>query len=70
MNQCDHAYAKVRFDRASIDWFSQNLHLVACPETRAEIWRYFWVLVREERQMSSIEFLEFAQRQLQYETVE
>ena len=49
LNQDDHAYARVRFDRSSIDWFVRNLHLIEDPLTRAEIWRYFWLLVREER---------------------
>lgn len=62
INQDDHAYAKIRFDRDSINWFSHNLHLVGNTMTRAEIWRYFWILVREERQMSSVDFLKFAQK--------
>ena len=49
LNQGDYAYAKIGFDKASINWFCQNLQIIADPMTRAEIWRYFWVLVREER---------------------
>ena len=49
LNQDDFAYAKLRFDPASMSWFKRNLHLISDPQTRAEIWRYFWVSVREER---------------------
>ena len=71
INQDDHVYANVCFDSQSIDWFKNNLQHVLDPMTRAQIWRYFWVMVRGEQcQMSSFEYLEFAQKQLAFETVE
>jgi len=41
VNEGEHAYAKVRFDSNSTDWFTQNLHLVEDSLTRGTIWRYF-----------------------------
>lgn len=69
MNFGEHAYAKVRFDPASIDWLTENLHRVKDPLTRSSIWRYFWMLVMD-RQMSSLKYIEFVQRQLPHETVD
>lgn len=48
INQGNHAYAKVRFDSKSIDWFTKNLWKVKDAGTRASIWRYFWYLVMDK----------------------
>ena len=41
VNEGEHAYAKVRFDQCSINWFTDNLHLVEDSLTRGSIWRHF-----------------------------
>jgi aminopeptidase N len=58
LNQDDHAYAKVRFDRHSINWLTENLSHISDALTRAAIWRYFWMLVMD-RKMSSLKYVEF-----------
>jgi hypothetical protein len=69
LNHGSHAYAKVRFDDTSIDWFTQNLSQVESAVTRAAIWRYFWMLVMD-KQMSSVKYIEFVRRNLPTESVE
>jgi len=69
VNKNEHAYAKVRFDAQSIDWFTDNLHRVSDAVTRAAIWRYFWMLVMD-KQTTSLKFIEFIQKQLPHENVE
>ena len=66
LNEGEHAYAKVRFDQDSIDWFTQNLSSIGDAVTRAAIWRYFWMLVMDKK-MSSLKFVEFAENQLPHE---
>jgi hypothetical protein len=63
VNLNEHAYIKVRFDQASIDWFMANLHLVKDRMMRGAIWRYFWLLVMD-RKITSIQYMNFVQRQL------
>ena len=60
LNQDDHAYAKVRFDDQSIDWFTQNLNSIDDALTRGAIWHYFWMLVMD-RKMSSLKYMDFVQ---------
>ena len=69
VNQHEHAYAKVRFDAQSIDWFTKNLMRVRDPVTRGTIWRYFWMLVMD-RKMSSLKYMEFVKLQLPDESVD
>lgn len=69
VNHGNHAYAKVRFDQASIDWFTANLSKVKTAGTRASIWRYFWYLVMD-LQMSSVQYLDFVEKNLPHESVE
>lgn len=69
VNQDDHAYAKVRFDSQSIDWFTQNLSKVNNPLTRGAIWRYFWNLVMD-RKMSSLKYMDFIEKNLPNENVD
>ena len=52
INEGEHAYAKVRFDERSKDWFVQNLHKVSDAVTRGAVWRYFWFAVLERRMTS------------------
>lgn len=47
VNLDEHAYACVRFDPKSIDWYTENLSKVRDPVSRASIWRYFWRLVMD-----------------------
>ena len=58
INQDDHAYANVRFDRQSTQWFTKNISKVDDNVTRAAIWRYFWKLV-VDCQMSSLVYFDF-----------
>ena len=53
VNEGEHAYAKVRFDPQSIEWFTKNLYTVKDALTRAAIGRYFWMLVMD-KQMTSL----------------
>lgn len=53
VNEGEHAYASIRFDQNSKDWFTGNLHLVKNSVTRFAIWRYFWIAVKETA-MSSL----------------
>jgi aminopeptidase N len=69
LNHGSHAYAKVRFDQSSIDWFIKNLSSVESAVTRAAIWRYFWMLVMDKK-MSSLKYMEFVGINLPTETVE
>ena len=52
INEGEHAYAKVRFDERSKDWFVDNLNKVRDAVTRGAIWRYFWFAVLERRMTS------------------
>ena len=69
VNDGEHAYAKVRFDSQSVDWFTQNLSTVKDAVTRAAIHRYFWMLLIDKK-MSPLKYIEFVQKQLPAETVE
>ena len=69
LNHGQHAYTKLRFDKTSIDWFTQNLSTIDCAVTRASIWRYFWMLVMDKK-MSSLKFIEFVGKNLPHEKVE
>ena len=69
VNEGEHAYAKVRFDSCSIDWFTENLHSVTDITTRAAMHRYFWMLVMDKK-MTSLKYIEFVEKQLPTETVE
>jgi len=69
LNHGNHAYAKVRFDKASIQWFTENLSKVESAGSRSYIWRYFWYLV-QDKQMTSLKYMEFVQKNLPDETVE
>ena len=48
VNHNEHAYCKVRFDKKSVQWFTENLHLVSNSVTRAATWRHFWMLVMDK----------------------
>ena len=69
VNEGEHAYAKVRFDSQSVDWFTQNLSTVKDAVTRAAIHRYFWMLLIDKK-MCPLNYIEFMQKQLPAETVE
>ena len=69
VNEGEHAYAKVRFDPSSIDWFTNNLNTVTDVTTRAALHRYFWMLVMDKK-MTSLKYIEFVEKQLPTETVE
>jgi hypothetical protein len=69
VNHDEHAYCKVRFDSNSVEWFKDNLHQVSHALTRAAIWRYLWILVIDKR-ITSLQYMEFVQKQLVHETVE
>ena len=69
VNEGEHAYAKVRFDSQSVDWFTQNLSTVKDAVTRAAIHRYFWMLLINKK-MSPLKYIKFVQKQLPEETVE
>ena len=69
VNEGEHAYAKVRFDEQSIEWFTQNLFRVKDALTRAAIQRYFWMLVMDKK-MSSLKYIDFIEKQLPHETIE
>jgi len=69
VNQGEHAYAKVRFDQDSIQWFIKNLNKVKDSTTRGAIWRYFWMSVME-KSMKSTEFIDFIVNQLPQELEE
>ena len=58
VNHDEHAYCKVRFDKKSVNWFTDNLHLVQNSVTRAATWRHFWMLVMD-KQITSLQYLEF-----------
>ena len=60
VNQGDHAFTKVQFDMQSTEWFSRHLSQVTDPETRAHIWRYFWLLVLDHK-LSSLQYLDLIQ---------
>ena len=69
VNEGEHAYAKVRFDSLSVDWFTDNLSTVADVVTRAAVHRYFWMLVMDKK-MTSLKYIDFVEKQLPGETVE
>lgn len=69
INHGNHAYAKVRFDEASIQWYTKNLSSVKDAASRASIWRYFWYLVMD-LQMTSLKYAEFVENNLPNEPVE
>ena len=69
VNHDEHAYAKVRFDDASIRWFTDNLSKVSSAPNRGAIWRHFWQLVSDMK-MSSLQFVDFVKKQLPHETVD
>jgi len=69
INHGNHAYAKIRFDEASIQWFTKNLSNVKDAGSRASIWRYFWYLVMDV-QMTSLKYAEFVVNNLPNEPVE
>lgn len=69
VNQGEHAYAKVRFDHDSIQWFIKNLNKVQDSTTRGAIWRYFWMSVME-KSMKSSDFINFIVNQLPHEPEE
>ena len=58
VNHDEHAYCKVRFDKKSVNWFTDNLHLVQNSVMRAATWRHFWMLVMD-KQITSLQYLEF-----------
>lgn len=68
VNHNEHAYCKVRFDSHSVNWFKDNLHHVH-PLTRAAVWRNFWILT-QDKQITSLQYMDFVQKQLVHETVE
>jgi len=69
VNHDEHAYSKVRYDPQSVEWFKDNLHLVQHPLTRGAIWRSFWILTVDKK-MTSLQYMEFVQKQLVHEDVE
>jgi len=60
VNHGEHAYAKVRFDPASVEWFKNNLHHVHAV-TRAAVWRNFWILT-QDKQITSLQYMDFVQK--------
>ena len=69
INEGEHAYAKVRFDERSKDWFVDNLNKIRDAVTRGAIWRYFWFAVLERR-MTSLQYIDFVLGQIGAESVE
>lgn len=57
VNHDDHAYAKIRYDPASVEWLKDNLQHTH-PVTRASVWRNFWILM-QDKQITSLQYMEF-----------
>ena len=68
VNEGEHAYAKMRFDAQSIDWFTENLHTIKNALTRSAIWYHFWMLMIDKR-MPSLKYIELVQKQLPREPI-
>ena len=69
VNHGEHAYCKVRYDAGSVDWFKENLHQVSHSLTRAAVWRNLWILMLD-KQVTSLQYMEFVKKQLVLEPVE
>ena len=48
VNQGEHAYAKVRFDKDSIDWITDHFMKIENAEDRGAIWRHLQQLVIDQ----------------------
>jgi aminopeptidase N len=69
INHGDHAYTKVRYDEATLKCFENDLDKISDYLERAIVWRHLWNLVMDAK-MSSLQFFNFAVKQLPHETVE
>ena len=63
VNEGEHAYAKVRFDEHSIDWFIEHLKTVKDSVTRYAVHLYFWLLVIDKK-LTSLKYIDFVVKQL------
>lgn len=58
VNHGDHGYAKVHFDKKSLDNFEQNLYKIEDGVSRSMIWQQLWYNMRDEK-MTSIQLLNY-----------
>ena len=69
LNQGDHVYSKVRFDKNTLKNFKQDGLKIQDPLTRALIWRNMWQQVLDYK-LSSTEFFNFLLKNLPNEETE